>query len=68
MCGQLAMMPGYIGDFIVDRLKTALINEIVDYLNMGSFSNSEIRLFRRDLKRMSKPGLSMILSMLINLY
>jgi hypothetical protein len=50
------------------RSKLEMINEICDYLNIGSFSTMEIRRFRKDLKRMSKPGLSMILSMVINLY
>lgn len=45
------------------RTKTDLINEICDYLNIGSFSNLEIVRFRRDLKRMSKPGLCMVLHM-----
>lgn len=43
--------------------KADLINEICDYLNIGSFSNLEISRFRRDLKRMSIPGLFMVLRM-----
>jgi len=52
----------------MSRLKDGLINRICDYLNVGSYSNKEINLFRRELRRMSKIGLNMILDLLTNLY
>lgn len=50
------------------RLKKDLIDEICDYVNVGALSKATLNLFRRDLQRMSKPGLSVVLVILRNMY
>lgn len=50
------------------RKKVDLIDEICDYINVGSWSKHEINMFRRDLRRVSKPGLCMILTLVKNMY
>lgn len=48
--------------------KKSIIDEISDYLNIGSWSNTEINLFRRDLRRMSVSSLEMLLGSLRRVY
>jgi len=48
--------------------KTELILQISEYLNIGPFSDNDLRDFRRDLLRLSVKALEMLLSCLRRLF
>ena len=48
--------------------KTELIRQISEYLNIGPFNDLDLRLFRRNLLRLSVKSLEMLLGCLRRLY
>jgi len=49
-------------------MKKKLINEISEYLNIGHFNDSDLRHFRRNLRRLSLLSLKMLVGCLKRLY
>jgi len=50
------------------RKKQDIINEICEYLDIGSYTGSEIRKYRSDLKRVPTDSLVMFLAILRGFY